>query len=56
MTNVCCSYVATFSSNPDELLVGVEGDGGDAHLFVLVNAVAQDTVEKLKLIGRNVRF
>ena len=51
-----CSYVAGFGSHPDELFVRVKGDGGDAHLFVLVNAVTQDAVQELELIGRNVRL
>lgn len=48
--------MARFGSNPDKLFVRVEGDGGDAHLFVLVDAVAQDTVKEFELIGWNVRF
>ena len=46
--------MSTLGPDPDEFFVGVESDAGDADLLVLLDAVAEDAVQKLELVLRQV--
>ena len=42
--------MSTLGPDPDELLVRVERDAGDADVLVLLDAVAQHAVQNLELV------
>ena len=50
------TYMSTFGSDPKQLFVSVEGHGRDTHLLVLVDAVADDAVQQLELVRREIRL
>ena len=55
-----CSVVrcdmAAFGTHPQELFVIVKGKACNAHFLIFLNSIPQNTIDNLKLIGREVGF